>query len=407
MLFSYKAVRAGGGEYEGTLEAADKFALYKELHARGEAVLSVQASSGKSASVKKVLSMSISFGGLKMSDRIMFAKNLSAMIRAGLPLPRAISVLERQMENKQWKKVFASIEMDLTKGVPLSGALAKFPKTFTNLFTAMVKAGEESGGISDALKLVGEEMEKSYELKKKVRGAMLYPLIIVGLMVGIGVLMFVYVLPKLTATFKDLGAELPLATRAVIVASDFMQAHWMSVIGGAVGFAVLFVLFARSSFGRSVLDKLTLKLPIVGNIAREVNSARTTRTLSSLLASGISVVPAVGITVDVVQNVHYKKMLQKVAESIQKGETMQSIFASRIDLYPAFVSEMIGVGEETGGLSKTLLDIATFYENEVDQKTKNMSTVVEPVLMIVIGLGVGFFALAMISPIYSLSNSIK
>lgn len=397
----------GGGEYEGTLEAPDKFALYKELHARGEAVLLVQPANNKSAAsrgVKKALSLS--FGGIKVAERIMFAKNLSAMIRAGLPLPRAVSVLERQIENKQWKKVFASIETDLTKGVPLSGALAKFPKTFNTLFTAMVRAGEESGSIADALKLVGEEMEKSNELKKKVRGAMLYPLIIIGLMLAIGVLMFVYVLPKLTATFKDLGAELPLATRVIIAVSDAVQAHWIVILSSVIGLGVAFMLFARSSFGRSILHKLTLKLPIVGPIAKEVNAARTTRTLSSLLASGISVVPAVGITMDVVQNVHYKKMLQKVGDDIQKGDTMQSIFSSRTDLYPPFVGEMIGVGEETGALSKTLLDIATFYENEVDQKTKNMSTVIEPVLMIIIGLGVGFFALAMISPIYSLSNNI-
>jgi type IV pilus assembly protein PilC len=408
MLFSYKAVRpGGGGEYEGTLEAPDKFALYKEIHAKGDAVLSVHETNRKSvasSSVKKM--MSLSWGGMKMTDRIMFAKNLSAMLRAGLPLPRALAVLERQMENKQWKKIFSAIQDDLAKGVALSVSLSKFPKAFNSLFVAMVKAGGESGSISDSLALVGEEMEKSYELKKKVRGAMIYPAIIIGLMLAIAVLMFVYVLPKLTATFKELGAQLPLATRIIINTSDFLQMYWTVMLIALVVLGIAFYIFGRSKFGKSVLHKIILWLPIVGTISKEVNAARTTRTLSSLLSSGISVVAAVNITVDVVQNVQYKNMLEKVGASIEKGDSIQSIFAARTDLYPSFVGEMIGVGEETGTLSKTLLEIATFYEDEVDQKTKNMSTVVEPVLMIIIGLGVGFFALAMISPIYSLTNAI-
>ncbi len=408
MLFSYKAVRAGGGgEYEGQLEAVDKFALYKEIHAKGDAVLSVHAADGKklsSGGMKKLLDLS--WGSLKVADKIMFAKNLSAMLRAGLPLPRALAVLEHQIENKQWKKIFSSLQDDLAKGVPLSTALAKFPKAFNSLFVAMVKAGGESGSISDSLHLVGEELEKSYELKRKVRGAMIYPAIIIGLMIAITVLMFVYVLPKLTSTFKELGAQLPLPTRIIIGTSDFLQANWLVMIGVIIIAVIALFFFARSKFGRSVLDKLILKLPIVGTISQEVNAARTTRTLSSLLSSGISVVSAVNITIDVVQNVHYKRMLEKVGASIEKGDTIQSIFAARTDLYPSFVGEMIGVGEETGTLSKTLLEIATFYEDEVDQKTKNMSTIIEPVLMIVIGLGVGFFALAMISPIYSLTNAI-
>lgn len=407
MLFSYKAIKPGGIEYEANLEAINKFALYKQIHAEGDAVLSVHEinnSKIKVAKVGKVLSMS--WGGIKITDRIMFAKNLSAMLKAGLPLPRALAVLERQIENSQWKKIFSSLQDDLAKGVPLSGSLAKFPKAFGSLFTAMIKAGEESGSIAQSLSLVGEEIEKSYELRKKIRGAMIYPAIIIGLMIAIAVLMFVYVLPKLTATFKDLGAQLPFVTRVVIAASNGLQEYWLIIIGVIVGLILISYIFARSNFGKSFLHKLILVLPITGTIAKEVNAARTARTLSSLLSSGISVVSAVNITTDVVQNVRYKRMLEQAASRIEKGDTIQSIFAARTDLYPSFVSEMIGVGEETGTISKVLLDVAIFYENEVDQKTKNMSTVVEPLLMIIIGLGVGLFALAIISPIYSLTNAI-
>lgn len=403
MLFSYKAVKQDGTEYEATIEAKDKFALYKEIHGRGEAVLSVHEKSGK----KSISTLfSFSFGGTKQAERIMFAKNLSAMLRAGLPLARALIVLERQITNKEWKRIFTSIQDDLAKGVSLSVALARFPKSFNSLFTSMVAAGEESGNLSGSLSIVGEELEKANELRKKVRGAMMYPAVILTLMLGIGIMMFVYVLPKLTDTFKSFGAELPLPTRMIINTSDFIQNNYGMLILGAfiiIGSAVIFV---RSSFGTKIVDKCIVKLPVIGHITQEINSARTTRTFSSLLSSGVDVVAALTITKDVVQNVHYKAMLAKTAEDIQKGSTLQSIFSVRTDLYPTFVGEMIGVGEETGTLSKVLLEVAVFYENEVDNKTKNMSTIIEPILMVIIGLGVGFFALAMISPIYSLSSGI-
>ena len=402
MLFSYKAVKTDGSEYESTLEAADRFALYKELHSRGETVLSVKEKSGKKSG--SVFSMSI--GGTKMADRIMFAKNLSAMLKAGLPLARALLVLERQMSSKQWKDIFSSLQSDLAQGVPFSGGIAKFPKTFAPLFVSMVAAGEESGSLSDALSIVGAQLEKSHQLQKKVRGAMMYPGIILSVMAIIGILMFTYVLPKLTSTFKEFNVELPFATRLIIGTSDFVSDNMLLIGIGIVALAFFAFMFARSSIGRRIIDRLILHVPVIGLIAKEVNSARTSRTLSSLLSSGVEVVTAMKITSDVVQNVHYKKMLARTAEDIQKGSTIQSLFLPRTDLYPSFVGEMIGVGEETGSLSKVLLEVALFYEGEVEQKTKDMSTIIEPFLMVIIGAGVGFFALAMISPIYSLSSTI-
>lgn len=403
MLFSYKAVKKDGTHYEGTLEADDKFALYKELHDKGDVVLKVSAK-GTRSSLKEMLN--VSFGGAKVVDRIMFAKNLGAMLRAGLPLARALSVLERQMTSKIWKPIFRTLNENLAKGVPLSASLAAYPKTFSPLFVSMVAAGEESGSLSQALFIVGDQLEKSHQLSKKVRGAMMYPAIIFGVMIAIAVLMFIFVVPKLTATFKEFNAELPLITRAVMSVSDFFANHYFIVLGLAAAVFLGFYAISKTSSGRKAIDLMILKLPIIGNIAKEVNSARTARTLSSLLSSGVEVVYSIKITSNVVQNVHYKEMLGKTADEIQKGATLQSLFMSRGDIYPSFVSEMIGVGEETGTLSKVLLEVAIFYEGEVEQKTKDMSTVIEPFLMVFIGVAVGFFALAMISPIYSLSNNL-
>lgn len=403
MLFTYKAVRQGGGEYEATMEAADKFALYKEVHAKGDAVISVHAKTAK-GKVKKLFS--ISWGGIKAADKVMFAKNLAAMLRAGLPLARSLSVLERQIDSKEWKKIFSALEDNVAKGTAFSVSLNQFPKVFNPLFVSMVAAGEESGNLAGSLSLIGEELEKSYELRKKVRGAMMYPLIILGLMFAIGILMFMYVIPKLTSTFKQFNAELPFATRAIIATSDFFQTYYIWIFAVIIIVVILAIVFSKSVRGKRMMDKAILKLPIVGLMSRETNSARTARTLSSLLSSGVAMVSALKITSGVVQNLHFKDMLARTSESIQKGSSLQSLFSVETNLYPPFVGEMMGVGEETGTLTKSLLEVATFYENEIDQKTKDMSTIVEPLLMIFIGVGVGFFALAMIAPIYSLSNAI-
>lgn len=403
MLFAYKAVKKDGTHYDGILDAVDKFAVYKELHGQGGIVLEVKEKGTRSV-LKSLLS--ISFGGARMADRIMFAKNLSAMLHAGLPLARALSVLERQMSSKTWAIIFKKLIDDLSRGVSLSVSLASFPKTFSTLFISMVGAGEESGSLVQSLGIVGEELEKSYELRKKVRGAMIYPCIILCVMIAIAILMLVYIIPKLTLTFKEFNTELPLSTRAIISTSDFFAHYYVFIIAGILAIFASAYAFSKTLIGKHVLGQIAIKMPIIGTIVQEINSARTARTLSSLLSSGVEVVAAIKITSDVVQNIHYKEMLSKTADQIQKGMSLESIFRPRTELYPPFVGEMVGVGEETGTLSKTLLEVAVFYENEVAQKTKDMSTVIEPFLMVAIGIGVGFFALAMISPIYSLSNNI-
>ncbi|MEK7596654.1 MAG: type II secretion system F family protein [Patescibacteria group bacterium] len=407
MLFAYKAVKKDGTHYEGTMEAADKFAVYRETHTRGDVVLEVKEKGTKGALKNTLKSLlSVSFGGAKMVDRIMFAKNLSAMLHAGLPLSRALSVLERQMAGGTWTPILKKISDNLSRGESLSASLSSFPKTFSPLFVSMVGAGEESGSLTESLAVVGEELEKSYEFRKKVRGAMMYPAIILCVMIAIAILMLVYVIPRLTLTFKEFNTELPLSTRAIIETSDFFARYYGFIIFGILAIVAAIYAFSKTIMGKHILGRIALGFPIIGTIVEEINSARTARTLASLLSAGVPVVTAVKITAGVVQNIHYRDMLSKTADEIQRGASLESLFAPRTELYPPFVGEMIGVGEETGTLSKTLLEVALFYENEVGQKTKDMSTVIEPLLMVLIGIGVGFFALAMISPIYSLTNTI-
>jgi type IV pilus assembly protein PilC len=399
--YKYKAVRSGK-EYTAKVEAEDKLSLYKDLQTKGETVLSVEE-------IKKgsLGSLSFSFGkGIKVDDKILFAKNLAAMITAGLPLARALTVLSRQTRSKNFKNILESIGDDLNKGTPFSQALKAHGDAFPPVMTAMVAAGEESGNMAGSLKIVGEQMEKSHMLAKKVKGAMMYPTVILIAMCIVGVLMFIFVIPKLTETFKGFNVELPWITRAIITSSDWVQAHLVLFLGLIFAFVFVVIFAFKSRPGKRFVDAVSIKLPVIGTMIKEVNSARATRTLSSLLSSGVDIVGSLAIASDVVQNHYYKEMLKDLANKVEKGVELAPLFIAREDIYPIFVGEMIGVGEETGTLSNVLVEVATYYEGEVDQKTKDLSSIIEPILMLTIGVAVGFFAIAMISPIYSLSDKI-
>jgi len=403
-LFHYKKITKEGKTIEGKLEAKDKFALYHSIKEDGSTVVSAEEVENKPPlSVSRFLSF---LNSVKAHDKIIFARNLSKMIDAGLPMTRALSIMEREAKN-DFKSILGDLSNSLSKGNTLSDSMKNHPKVFSSLFISMVKAGEESGNLSTALKNVALQMEKTYQLNRKIKGALIYPIIILILMFVIGVLMMVYMVPTLTATFSGLGLDLPLSTRLIIGISNFLTSYFIVALLGFIVFIFTFVFCLRTKRGQRILDFVLIKSPIIGNITKQINSARTTRTLSSLISSGVDIVVAAGVTKDVLQNSYYKEVLDEIESSIQKGVTISSIFSLHQDLYPLFVSEMAAVGEETGKTGEMFMSVALFYEEEIDQKTKDMSSIVEPVLMILIGLAVGFFAISIISPIYSVGDSIK
>lgn len=403
MKFSYKARDSKGTPSEGIVEARDRVEAINTIRNMGVTPIFVNIKSGG------LLSMNISIGGgsVKLSEKILFTKNLSGMLRAGLSLSRALQVLSKQTKNKYLKKVIETLSETIDKGGTFSDGLAKYPKVFSALFVSMVRAGEESGGMPNALTEIGINLEKSYALNKKVKSAMMYPSIILGAIFVIGILMFIYVVPVLTKTFKELGTELPSSTRLVIGISDLISNHLLLLILG-IGVLVFLVIMAfRLPKTKKGIDWLVVRLPVVGTIVQEINAARTTRTMSSLLSSGVNIGRAISITKEVLQNVYYKKVMEQAESVVQKGVPISTVFKAETKLYPVMVGEMIEVGEETGKLGDMLLQVALFYESEVDAKTKDLSTIIEPVLMIFIGAAVGFFAVSMISPMYSIMDSIK
>jgi type IV pilus assembly protein PilC len=402
-LFHYKTINKEGKTSEGTMEVKDKFALYHAIKMEGNTVVSAEEiKKGTGFSLDNLLPF---LGGVSAHNKIIFAKNLAKMIDAGLPVTRALSILERQSKGT-FKKVLIGLNESINKGNTFSESMKAYPNVFSTLFISMVRAGEESGNLSTALGNVGMQMEKSYLLTKKVRGALMYPAVIFSLMAVIGVLMMVYMVPTLTNTFVGLGIKLPLSTRIIIFISDFLKNYFIFVILGTVLGILAFITALRTSVGQRILDFVLLHFPLISGIVKQINSARTARTLSSLLSSGVDIVVAIGITKDVIQNSYYKVVLDDIQKTIQKGEPISAIFTKNDKLYPLFVGEMVSVGEETGKIGEMLMSVATFYEDEVDQKTKDMSSIIEPLLMIFIGIAVGFFAISMLGPTYSLADAL-
>ncbi len=403
--FIYKARKSGGEVYKGEIEALDHFELYKVLHDSGDQLVKYKEKDSKKKS-KVAISIGFTMKHVKMLDKINFARNLGSMLSAGLTLSRALSVIQRQTSSKYLKEVVGKIMLDIDAGLTFSEALAKFPRVFSSIFVSMVHAGEQSGNLSENLRVLSVQMDSSYSLEKRIRGSLMYPSVIVIAMIIIAILMFIFVIPTLMKTFSDLHVQLPFTTQIVLGISNLIKDQGLLVFAIFNLIAGTLYWWVKKPSGKRVFHRIVLKIPIIGGLVQEVNAARTARTLSSLLGSGVEVVESIMITATVVQNVYFKDVLNKAAEAIKKGDLMSKIFAQDTKFYPVFFAEMMSVGEETGKTDEMLLGVAKYYEEDVNQKTKDMSTIIEPFLILLIGAAVGFFAVSMITPMYSLMSTI-
>lgn len=404
MRFQYRAIDKSGQEVHGVSEAVDRFALAREMRMRNLTLASAvpEKKAGDSFFNLRRLGELV-FGRVRMKDKIVFAGSLSAMISAGLSLSRALRVMEKQATGA-FKKVLVELVEQVNRGASLSQGLSSFPGVFPPVFVAMAAAGEESGNLSQSLEITRQQLARGYDLLRKVRGAMIYPAIILSLIVVIGVLMMMFVVPTISRIFEDFEADLPFSTQVVIGVSNFIAHQTVLFFAIVLSVVVFFVGFFKSRSGRHLFATLLLRAPIFSTLVKNYNSAVIMRTLSSLISSGVGMVEAIEITSQVIQNPHYREVLSGSAEKVQKGRPLSETFKEYEKLFPVFVGEMAEVGEESGNLAKMLMRGAVFFEEEVEQTTKNLSTVIEPALMILVGAAVGFFAVAIIGPIYSLSN---
>jgi type IV pilus assembly protein PilC len=402
--FYYKAINKKGVVVDGTRRTTDDLTLNKELAVEGLNL--IFAEPADKSPVKKFFKQLKDFGTVGEYDKILTYKNLAAMLDSGLPLSRAITVLAKQSKNKMLKKALTDINKEVRKGESLSDAMANHPKIFVPLVVSMVRAGEASGDLVQSLQVTASQLEKTYNLRKKIIGAMVYPAVIISATFLLGIFMLVYVVPTLTGTFEELGVDLPASTQFVIDLSEFTQNNLALVFFTIVLLIVLLIAFLKSKKGKHLWNTVLRYIPKISELNKEINSARTTRTLSSLLQAGVPFVKALQITREVVQNAYYQEVIKQAEKNIKIGKPISEIFIKSDKLFPVFVGEMMVVGEETGDLSKMLLEVAAFYEKEVDQKTKNISTIIEPVLMIIVGVVVGYFAFSMIVPMYNLVETI-
>jgi type IV pilus assembly protein PilC len=402
--FSYLATSFQGERKSGILEAKDEKDLAQLLHQEGYILISADLLRER----KKILEFSLDFfKGVSLAEKIFFTRNLKVMISSGVALPRALRTLSSQTKSRKFARALLSLSDEINKGRSLSEALALYPDIFPELFQNMIRVGEETGTLEEVLEVLTRQMEKEHELKGKIKGALIYPSVIVIAMIAIGILMLVVVVPKLAQTFQELEIELPFTTRLVISFGNFLVTKWHLLVLFLLFFLLVFRLFLKTKIGKQIIHFLLLNFPIISPIIKKSNAAYIVRTLSSLFSAGVPIVRSLEIISDTISNFYFQETIVQAAQVVKKGGKLSSALASYPHIYPPSVVQMIEVGEETGETSSILAKLADFFEEEVGNATKNLSAIIEPLLMLIIGATVGFFAVSMIQPIYSMLGAIK
>ena len=398
-LYNYKAKNRTNELVTGEVEATNERHAARLIRERGLIVLTIKPVRENILSIVKKFKDRV-----KPSDVTTFTRQLSTMINAGLPITESLHILRNQSKGPM-QKVVATILADVEGGESLSSALSKHNKIFSPTFIALIKSGEVGGVMDEVLARLADNMEKQQEFKGKVRGALIYPIIIVIGMCAVALIMMIFVIPRLTTLYEDFNAELPLPTRILIGISTFLIKFWplilILVFFGVYGF----LLYRKSTNGRRKTDQLIFKIPIFGDLQKQIILTNVTRTLSMMIGAGVSILDALSITAEVVDNVIISGALKDAAKQVEKGFPIAFSFARHPDAFPYILSQMIAVGEETGKMEEILKKISRVFEVESDEKVKGLTSAIEPLIMILLGLGVGFLVIAVILPIYNLTSN--
>ena len=404
--YSYTATSSEGEKISGTEIAKTERDLAHILRRKGYILTHVEDAAAKKGESFLKRGIKSPFG-VPLAEKLVFARNLQVMISAGVALPKALDILSQQTKSKKLQEALFDMRDLVIKGHTLSEAIAGHGDIFSELFHNMIKSGEESGTLEDVLSQLTLQMERDYEVRSKIRGAMLYPSIILFAMMTIGTFMLIFVVPALANTFEDLGIDLPLTTRIVIALGDFFSQRWYVVLFLVLTTAIGLHRGIKTTRGKRIFDAILLKLPIFSGIVKKMNAALTARTLSSLLAAGVPIVRSLEITSRVLGNSYFREALEVSARQLQKGVKLSEVLKSYENLYPIMIVQMIQVGEETGETTEVLSKVAEFFEEEINNITKNLTSIIEPILMLIMGVLVGFFAISMFQPMYSMLGSIQ
>jgi len=401
--YFYQAKSLEGKEESGSLIAKNEHQLARALRKKGYFLISAQVAGEEKKEKFKLAKLNIfeKLMGVPFQEKLFFTRNLEVMIRTGVPLPSAFVILAQQTKSKKFSEALKKISEKIIKGESISGALSSFPGIFSTLFRETLKVGEETGKLEDSLKVLAVEMEREYTLRSRVKTAMIYPLVILCTTFAIGILMMIVAVPKLKVAFEELNIELPLTTRMILGGADFLIKKWWLALLIIFALVLASVLGLRSKKGGKLWDTIVLKIPIVSNIVRQTNSALCLRILGSLLRAGVPVVRALEVTSGALSNFYFKHSLSEAAETIKKGGRLSQALRAYEEIYSPMVLQMMEVGEETGETSEILEKLADFYEEELTEATKRLSSIIEPILILIIGGVVGFFAISMMQPLFS------
>ena len=400
-IFDYKAKGTEGGTISGAVVAPTENIAYTMLRDKGLFVISLDERK-KSA----VLEASLGFlNRIKPKEVVVFSRQLSVMISAGVPLVRALKTIVKQTENDNFKVIISDVADEVEGGAKLSSALGRYPKVYSNFFIQMVRSAETTGKLDEILLYLADESEKDYDMRAKVKGAMIYPAFILSALIVVGTLMMIFVVPQLLSVLTAGGGDLPLTTKALISVSGAMTAYWWVMVIAV--FAVIFGLrsAARSATGRTLIDKFKIRVPIFGKIFSGTYLVRFARSLATLLASGIPLSNGLEIVGDVVGNSVWKGIVQQTIIEVQGGNSITTAFMKSKDV-PLMLSQMMSVGEQSGRLDQILEKVAEFYARDLENSLRNLVTLIEPIIMIVMGAAVGLLVSAILLPIYNLSSAI-
>lgn len=338
-------------------------------------------------------------------QKMLFVHNLSIMVKAGLSIIDGLRILAEQVDNKRLQSILGEIKLQVEKGRQLSEVLADYPAVFPPIYVSMIAAGESAGRMQESLEQVYNQMKKSHELTSRIRGALIYPAVVMSAMTGIGIEMVVFVLPKILVMFNDFNAELPLPTRILMALVNFSEKYAVFVALGVIALVSFCIWLLRKPPVKYQVHAFLLKLPVFGIIMKKINIARFTLTLSSLLQSALPIIEAVKITSQVLGNVRYRESALIMAEELKKGAPLSETLAKYPMYYPPMVVQMIMVGEQSGQVDHMLAELSEYYGEEVDATMRNFSTIVEPVMILIMGVAVAGMAVAVIMPMYSLAQS--
>lgn len=394
--FRYSAFDQDGERLNGEIEAASLSQAGQLLKDKGLIITNLEEK--KEFELAQFFSL---FRGVPTQEKIVFTRQLATMISSGLPIVSALKILENQARNVNFKKALNDIIINIDSGGSLSASIEKHPRIFNNLYRSLIKAGEASGKLDEIMNRLADNMEKDAQFKSKTQGALVYPAVIVVVMFGVFAIMMVFVIPRLADLYKEIGAELPITTKLLLATSSFATNFWWAVILLSIGLILLFRKAVQTTQGRYILDDTTLKFPIIGKLLKETQLTSFTRTLSLLVKSGIPIISALEISQDTLSNIRFKEGIAASIAQIEKGKGLSESLRN-FQQFPPILPEMMAVGEQTGKLDEVLEKVSTYFENEATNLANNLATALEPIIMVTLGVVVGFLVISLILPIYSL-----